>query len=187
MSRKSSQYELTAVGYYADWVSVPVAAAIAIFWLYASQWYPDPELAISAAIFGAGTWTLIEYLVHRFAFHQVEPYKHQHGIHHGYPADYIGVSPGVTIAILVALGFALPAALGPSLGIGYFVGLLGGYLAYIILHDRYHHGYSFDWLRRNHEWHHRRPTVNFGVSSPLWDFVFQTYSVPPPGMPRIPR
>jgi sterol desaturase/sphingolipid hydroxylase (fatty acid hydroxylase superfamily) len=77
--------------------------------------------------------------------------------------------------------------LGVVLKIPYWIfpmmfGALIGYLFYDLAHYATHHfpmrsGY---WriIKRNHIMHHyRTPNKRFGVSSPLWDYVFLTRSV----------
>jgi sterol desaturase/sphingolipid hydroxylase (fatty acid hydroxylase superfamily) len=54
-----------------------------------------------------------------------------------------------------------------------------GYLAYDMLHYAIHRGVMKSrigaYLRKHHLQHHYAvPERNFGVSSPLWDFVFRT-------------
>lgn len=179
-----SRYTLTSSAYYFDWAAIPVAIGIALWWLSTVR-TANAELVASAAVWGAGLWTFLEYAIHRFVFHRIRPYNFQHQIHHAHPADFIGVSPLVTIALFVLLGFAMPAILGASAGVGFYAGVLTAYLAYIVMHDAYHHRRldksRWGFVRRlehNHHWHHARNRVNFGVTSPVWDFVFGTYSKP---------
>jgi sterol desaturase/sphingolipid hydroxylase (fatty acid hydroxylase superfamily) len=60
-----------------------------------------------------------------------------------------------------------------------FAGFTVGYLAYDITHYATHHfrmkrGY-FRWVRRHHMRHHAQtPDQRFGVSTPIWDYVFGT-------------
>ncbi|HEU5310976.1 MAG TPA: sterol desaturase family protein, partial [Candidatus Eisenbacteria bacterium] len=60
-----------------------------------------------------------------------------------------------------------------------FAGLLTGYLVYDMTHYATHH-LTMKWgflkfLKRYHLLHHyKTPDDRFGISSPLWDFVFGT-------------
>jgi sterol desaturase/sphingolipid hydroxylase (fatty acid hydroxylase superfamily) len=60
-----------------------------------------------------------------------------------------------------------------------FAGFAAGYLTYDMTHYATHHvrlnwGY-FKLVRRHHMLHHAKtPEKRFGVSSPLWDYVFGT-------------
>lgn len=52
----------------------------------------------------------------------------------------------------------------------------------VVIHVRFHH-HDADarlsryvaFMNRHHAGHHRGGRGNFGVSSPIWDFVFGTY------------
>jgi sterol desaturase/sphingolipid hydroxylase (fatty acid hydroxylase superfamily) len=149
-------------------------------------------LSVLAAglLFGAGllAWTLTEYLIHRYAFH-FEPrgkvtrrlFYLFHGVHHDYPNDSrrLVMPPAVSVplACLFYAGFFL--LLGRPRADAYFAGFLAGYLAYDMLHYAIHH---YPWktgaglfLRQHHYRHHFQDAEHgFGVSSPLWDYVFRT-------------
>lgn len=182
--QKNSDYAISKRDYYADFFIVPIVALIALGWLAYFHTVAREALASSIMV-GALTWTFAEYMIHRFIFHGVEPFKHEHHLHHVDPTEYIGVSSWKTPAIFAGLGFVLPMVFGPSVGVGLFVGLLAGYYVYITVHDRFHHSGVRDLnsvlgsLYWNHAWHHRSIRANFGVSSPLWDLVFGTYVKPP--------
>lgn len=172
----TNKFDIGRNGYYADWISAPLAALAAVLWLGTPT---NPVYFASSIIWGIATWTFLEYTIHRFMFHSPGHFTREHARHHVMPVDFIGVSPYGTLAIFAALGLGLPAVLGANIGVGFFVGLLTGYVAYIVLHDCYHHRrWLFTSLRNNHDWHHIRPRVNFGVTSPAWDHVFGTYQRP---------
>ena len=60
-----------------------------------------------------------------------------------------------------------------------FAGFMFGYLIYDLTHYATHHfpmraGY-LKYLKRYHMMHHfKSPNARFGVSSPVWDYVFRT-------------
>lgn len=147
--------------YYFDFVAVPVAAVLSVLTWGVTWWFPLQAYA------GFVVWTLAEYLIHRLIFHGLEPYRHQHLLHHRDPREYVGVSPKGTVPALFALGLLLPA--------GYYVGLLAGYYTYIVMHDQFHHTPRDSAMARRHERHHNQWRVNFGVSTSLWDRVFGTF------------
>jgi sterol desaturase/sphingolipid hydroxylase (fatty acid hydroxylase superfamily) len=177
------EYSLTKSNYYADFVIMPVLAAAALLWLVGYH-TAEPKVFFSALLAGVLGWSFTEYMLHRYVLHKVEPLKHQHILHHIAPDDYIGASSWITVPIFSFLIVAAVYVLGPSIGVGLSVGILSGYYVYIAVHDRFHHTNSFYplpllvRLAKNHAWHHQRPKVNFGVSSPLWDLVFGTYATP---------
>lgn len=145
-------------------------------------------LAISAGIylFALLFWTLFEYLAHRYIFHFITDsprvktfHRFIHGIHHEFPRDVnrliMPPLPGLTI-ILVLFGiFYL------FLGVNTFVflaGFINGWAIYVSIHYIIHafkpiKGFKFLW--RHHAKHHyQQGDKAFGVSSPLWDWVFKT-------------
>lgn len=136
--------------------------------------------------FAAGLllWTFLEYVLHRFAFHDRRlgvAMSREHAEHHGKVDWFAPWSSKVSLAVpvtgLVAL-LALPLGLAASVAL--VAGLLGGWLAYEALHRRLHRvGPSTAygrWARLHHFHHHFcDPRRNHGVTSPFWDLVFRTH------------
>ena len=142
---------------------------------------------------GLFVWTLTEYLVHRFVFHY-EPKSETakrifflfHGVHHAQPQckTRLVMPPVVSIpgALLIFILFNL--VIGSLLGAPQWVapifsGFTLGYLVYDMVHYATHHlpmyGQVMKYLKRYHMLHHfKTPEKRYGVSSPLWDFVFRT-------------
>jgi len=144
-------------------------------------------------LLGLLLWTLTEYLVHRYVFHYKPHGAWQerivfmfHGIHHYQPQckTRLVMPPAVSIpggiifygfVYLVVGGlFRSPRWVDPLL-----VGSIVGYVTYDLIHYATHHfpmrrGW-LKFLKRHHMQHHyKTPDQRFGVSSPLWDWVFQT-------------
>jgi sterol desaturase/sphingolipid hydroxylase (fatty acid hydroxylase superfamily) len=153
------------------------------------------DLAVPSVIgvfaLGLASWTLAEYLLHRFVFH-FEPDTRWgrrlhfiiHGVHHEYPHDPMRLvmppSVSVPLAILVFLLYRL--LLGPEWSLPFFAGFLVGYLFYDMTHFHIHHHRSDNRLslalRRYHYRHHfQQSDRGFGVTSSLWDRVFRTVPV----------
>lgn len=133
-------------------------------------------------------WTLVEYLLHRFAFHE-EPgkpvaQKHDiHWIHHRNPTDagHIVTSLFLTLPV-AALFFGLFWLIGwghPAVW-PFYGGFAIGYLAYEAVHLAVHQipQAPLRFLRplwRHHYWHHfRTPDRYYGVTTRLWDWIFGT-------------
>jgi sterol desaturase/sphingolipid hydroxylase (fatty acid hydroxylase superfamily) len=150
----------------------------------------------AAALLGVLTWTLLEYLIHRFLGHDARlrpnPFAVEHVRHHA-EGDYFAPS---WKKVLAALAFAAllwwPATrvAGPGPGLAWLGGLLGFYAVYEVLHRRAHThagvGPFGRWLRRHHFAHHfADASTNHGVTTPLWDLVFGTYR--PVTQVRVPR
>lgn len=144
-------------------------------------WAAPPGQALHLALLavaGLGAWTLIEYLLHRFVLHGLQPFSRWHAEHHRRPTALIA-SPTLFSASLLLSLVVLPACwmLGLWPGLALSVGVLGGYLAYAVTHHATHH-WQIDsaWLKRRKRahalHHHMRQPVNFGVTSDCWDRVF---------------
>jgi sterol desaturase/sphingolipid hydroxylase (fatty acid hydroxylase superfamily) len=135
-------------------------------------------------------WTLMEYLLHRFLFHMSAHTPEQkfrsfmvHGYHHEFPNDKLRlVAPP-----LMSFPIAVPTLLAFHWIFGdlkwlVFAGTAAGYVAYDWIHYYTHHFRPGNpigkWLKSYHLLHHfddYHGRKRYGVSSPLWDFVFGTY------------
>lgn len=138
---------------------------------------------------GVLTWSLLEYCLHRFLGHDARTrpnaFASEHTRHHS-QGDYFAPAWKKALVTFGAIALVTPPAVaiaGRSLGVAYAAGLVGFYLAYETLHRLEHVwagiGPYARWARRHHFFHHFvDPQRNHGVTSPLWDFVFGTYSTP---------
>ncbi len=146
-------------------------------------------LAIAGAILvGALIWSITEYVLHRFVFHRVTGtfagrrfFFVLHGVHHDFPTDRTRlVMPlGVSIPMGLVIYIALRLIAGPVWSAPAFVGFGIGYLSYDGIHYATHHFRMTSrvgrWLKRYHMVHHHTgENARWGVSSPLWDWVFGT-------------
>jgi len=159
------------------------------YMLYISVWQRQLSIVAVTALFLLGIllWTLIEYLIHRYVFHYQPKTRwgkrlHYviHGVHHDYPNDARRlVMPPVVSIPLAFLFYGLFLLFFGSLTPPVFAGLVFGYVCYDMLHYATHHlamkrGASL-WLKQYHLRHHfKDDEVGYGISSPLWDYVFRT-------------
>jgi sterol desaturase/sphingolipid hydroxylase (fatty acid hydroxylase superfamily) len=136
-------------------------------------------------------WTLFEYVFHRLVFHLDGYFPNtarfcfmMHGSHHLDPGDAGRrlTPPVVSLPIFAAvLGLAF-LAFGRDGGV-IFGGAFGlAYVAYDVTHYGCHEwrlpGPIWAYLKRHHLAHHFVDDArNFGVTSPLWDWVFGTRRV----------
>jgi sterol desaturase/sphingolipid hydroxylase (fatty acid hydroxylase superfamily) len=147
---------------------------------------------LALASLGVLAWTLVEYSLHRFAFH-LKPQTALgrrlhflvHGVHHQWPRDRyrLVMPPAVSVLLFVTCLYAFTAAWG-RLGYAFHSGFTLGYLCYDLTHYYLHHGQPraagviqrhLRRLRRHHMLHHFKSSEScFGVSSELWDHVFST-------------
>lgn len=144
----------------------------------------------AAALFLAGwlTWTLLEYLLHRFLFHRPATTMPErirsflsHGYHHVYPDDpgRLVAPPLMSWPPALIIGLLLYLSLGARVSWPVFAGIAAGYVAYDWIHYYVHHARPKTTLgralREYHMRHHFEDTHrHYGVSSPLWDIVFRT-------------
>jgi len=147
-----------------------------------------PASLFGLVIAGALLWSLTEYLMHRFVFHAIGPrgwqrrfYFVAHGVHHDFPADKdrLVMPLGVSIPLGLAFWVIFRTLLGPVVVTPMFVGFGAGYLAYDGIHYAVHHFRLTSrvgrWLKRWHMVHHHTgENARWGVTSPLWDWVFGT-------------
>jgi sterol desaturase/sphingolipid hydroxylase (fatty acid hydroxylase superfamily) len=172
-----------------------IAVPLTIFSLYAAAllyWsitHTSLTAAFTTAMFftGAVSFTLIEYLVHRYIFHMGtytrfrEKFQYTvHGVHHEYPKDKtrLAMPPLLSVSISTGLLFALRFFLG-DITFSFLPGFLVGYAYYLAVHYMVHvyqppkNFLKVLWI--NHAVHHyKHGEYVFGVSSPLWDYVFGT-------------
>jgi sterol desaturase/sphingolipid hydroxylase (fatty acid hydroxylase superfamily) len=138
------------------------------------------------ALLGIAAWTFIEYALHRFVLHGLQPFKRWHAAHHERPSALI-CTPTILSATLICLLVFLPALLlgGSWRACALTIGLLIGYLVYTITHHATHHWRaSSALLQRRKRWHaqHHRSgqSGHYGVTSAFWDHVFGSTSTPTP-------
>jgi sterol desaturase/sphingolipid hydroxylase (fatty acid hydroxylase superfamily) len=149
------------------------------------------EVSVTHATFffllGMLFWTLMEYKFHRYLFHfsNHTPWGERrhfvlHDVHHDYPNDHWRlVMPPVMSSIVIGLSFLVAFfVFGTYLGAAHS-GFILGYLLYDTIHFLiYRANWSFSWFKavKNHHsiHHYKNENNNYGVSSPLWDYIFNT-------------
>lgn len=149
-------------------------------------------LALAAA--GVATWTLLEYIVHRYVLHGPFPdgpgpiqhflhekFDHLHLEHHQRPWDGHHISGSFRdtlpfVAMLSAVAALTPLHTLPA----FLVGLVQAYVVEEWVHHSVHY-YNFNsryfqYIRRHHLYHHSRhgSHLAFGLTSDLWDVAIGT-------------
>jgi sterol desaturase/sphingolipid hydroxylase (fatty acid hydroxylase superfamily) len=173
------------MGYLTDFVLYGAAAILlAALLVTAAPHGRGVEMLLFAAA-GIATWTLVEYLLHRFVLHGMQPFQAWHAEHHRRPRALIGTPPVLSAALMAALVSVPALALNDHWRAGALAfGLLTGLLIYAIVHHIAHHGAARQaWLRhviRHHSLHHSslEPNARYGVTSAFWDFIFRTKGPP---------
>jgi hypothetical protein len=144
------------------------------FLFHPPQWVEDETRAVTASLRrGDAVLPALPSLRHRFYFLV-------HGVHHDYPNDSgrLVMPPSVSIPLALLFFFLFRWLLGP-VAPAPFAGLVAGYLIYDTTHYLTHHSAGGTALgryqkKRHFRHHYYDSTRNFGVSSPLWDFVLGT-------------
>jgi sterol desaturase/sphingolipid hydroxylase (fatty acid hydroxylase superfamily) len=141
-------------------------------------------------LFAAGflITTLIEYVLHRWIFHFVpknQKQRLQHFLLHGYHHEFMNdpmrlVLPPIGIWPVAAVFAVVWYFVFGAYWLPIYAGTAAGYIAYDWTHYYTHYfnpkGGPGRWLKRYHMLHHHdSPNHRYGITSPLWDFVFGTY------------
>jgi len=171
---------------------LPVAAVFLAQGVLLSRSAGLPLVAIPAFFGGIILWSFAEYCLHRFIFHFTPRTPRQkriaflmHGVHHAQPRvkTRLVMPPlvSVPLACFFYLLFTLVVSMlfrAPYLTGALFAGFVTGYVGYDLLHYSLHHvqfkNGLMKALRSHHMRHHTEYDSRFGVSTPLWDHVFQT-------------
>jgi sterol desaturase/sphingolipid hydroxylase (fatty acid hydroxylase superfamily) len=167
-------------------VYVPLIVALVVgnaMWGRLSLWE-----WITLPVAGLLLWTLLEYVIHAFAFHPrwlsgwLKNVQHSHAMHHAYPKrpEYIVARLSFTVPIAAALFALLWLVTGDLRWASLIlVGAVAGYLTYEVVHWSIHRRWGPRILPRSlvlhHLYHHYKDDQScYGVTSPLWDVVFGT-------------
>lgn len=168
----------------------PVIFLPMIGWsMYRAVALGTPALVL-AALFLAGlvNWTLMEYWLHRLLFHYEAKSKLgkrfiwlAHGVHHDWPNDKMRLvfPPAISLPLAALFWWLYTMAFGEVGRYAAFAGIVTGYLAYDMIHYYTHHfapkNRVLKWVRAYHLAHHfKHEPTRYGVSSPIWDYVFGT-------------
>lgn len=173
-----------------------IAIPVSLFFLYAAGLLYYTTIATEltmlqvVALFFGGTFffTFIEYVAHRWLYHPGEHASESrqkfcytiHGMHHDYPKDKrrLAMPPAASVLVATILLVIFRVVLG-QYAFAFLAGFLVGYAMYLLVHYSVHifrmpkNFLKALWI--NHSIHHYSPDeIMFGVSSPLWDYVFGT-------------
>jgi sterol desaturase/sphingolipid hydroxylase (fatty acid hydroxylase superfamily) len=166
-----------------------VYSAVLLYW---SAQQTSLSLGISVGMFAIGffVFTWVEYQVHRHIFHMgthtTWRKKAQyliHGVHHEFPKDKdrLAMPPlaSLTIATLLLL---LCRWLMGDYGFTFMAGFMVSYASYLWVHYLIHaypppNNFLRIWWINHSIHHYKNGTGVFGVSSPLWDYLYGTMKI----------
>jgi sterol desaturase/sphingolipid hydroxylase (fatty acid hydroxylase superfamily) len=172
--------------------TIPMIAYLPVVLFFAYKGVVEPNMTtlwfIGMFIVGLISWTLFEYVLHRWIFHYVPKAKWAlrlhfifHGVHHDYPNDVKRLVMPLSVSVPLALGvyFALRAFMPPVYLYPFFSAFVLGYVFYDTVHYALHHfnfkGEVWKKIKKHHMLHHYSDsTKGFGVSSELWDKVLNS-------------
>lgn len=157
--------------------------------LYWSITHTSLSVGMTVGMFFLGllVFTWVEYNIHRYIFHLSPTTQRRadfqytmHGVHHEFPKDKtrLAMPPllSITLATILLLVFRL--ILGDFV-FSFLPGFLVGYAMYLSVHYMVHayqppkNFLKVLWV--NHAVHHYKDgEMVFGVSSPLWDYIYGT-------------
>jgi sterol desaturase/sphingolipid hydroxylase (fatty acid hydroxylase superfamily) len=143
--------------------------------------------AILLYVGGVIFFSFVEYLIHRFLFHfhaETESQKQlkykMHGVHHHFPKDKdrLVMPPVISVLLATMFFFIFHFTMG-KYSLAFFGGFSSGYSIYLFIHysvHRFRQPKNFlGILWKHHSLHHyRSEDAAFGVSMPLWDYVFKS-------------
>lgn len=173
-------FERSRAAYTADFVVCGGALLLlAVNAAFETPPHRRPEALVLMAS-GFGTWSLLEYLLHRFILHGVRPFQSWHEAHHERPAALLGTPTWISASLIFGLVF-VPVWQWAALWMAcaFTAGVLCGYLNYSFVHHAVHHWPAHSargqrlklWHARHH--HGKDPAaVCFGVTSTIWDRAF---------------
>jgi len=175
-------------------ISIPLA----IFFTYAGAllyWNTQhTSLNVTTTILlflvGVIAFTWVEYMVHRYVFHmktytqlRIKMQYTMHGVHHEFPKDKerLAMPPLLSITIATVLLLIFKVLMG-DLVFAFLPGFIVGYASYLSVHYMVHaYPPPKNFLKAlwvNHSVHHYKDgEVVFGVSSPLWDYIYGTMNL----------
>lgn len=173
---------LSKTAYHADFVIYAlIVGVLCVGAASNTNWVPRIHwLAAFAA--AATCWTLLEYLLHGFVLHRIPVFAAMHAVHHDSPRAYVGTPTWFSLGVIWLVVF-VPAWRGVSFNVasGMTAGVMMGFLWYGVVHHVIHFRrprFLAAWMPAARHWHLRHHYAtrrgNFGVTTPLWDYVFGT-------------
>ena len=143
------------------------------------QLMTDRRLAATALVAGLLLFSFVEYAFHRWLFHgRIAAAEAGHRQHHADPVGDDALPFFLPPLAMLALAAALQWVTDRSDAFVFAGALASGYAAYGVAHTAIHR-LRFRWpllvrWAALHHIHHHHPLRNFGVTTPLWDFVLGT-------------
>ena len=153
-----------------------------LFLILAIKYSNDIFASLALFVVGVILFTFIEYAVHAWLFHKshtlrvfIEGHAHHHKDPFSYDAMPFFMSALIGAIFVTLLQFFMP--LSDALAI--VGGMALGYFNYGIMHHIMHRvefkSPYWRYMQEFHFVHHKKPKMNHGVTTDVWDRVFGTY------------
>jgi len=155
----------------------------AVIFLSLSIYYTkDIFASIALFIVGVIFFTFLEYAVHAWLFHKNHKLKifiEGHAHHHQNPFSYDAMPFFMSLLIASVFAYILHFLMPLPDALAIVGGMALGYFNYGIMHHIMHrvefkNGY-WRYMQEFHFVHHKKPKMNHGVTTDIWDRVFGTY------------
>ncbi|WP_456479006.1 sterol desaturase family protein [Nautilia sp.] len=146
--------------------------------------YYSTDIWASIALFVVGVifFTFLEYAVHAWLFHKNHPLKvfiEGHAHHHQNPFSYDAMPFFMSAVIASFFAWLFHFFMPSSDAFAIVGGMALGYFNYGIMHHIMHRReFSSNYWRYMQEFHfvhHKKPLLNHGITTDIWDRVFGTY------------
>jgi sterol desaturase/sphingolipid hydroxylase (fatty acid hydroxylase superfamily) len=180
-TKRMFDIEHTKTAYWADFVIYALAIIVLVLFLILSDERIGLPYMTTFVVLGLLLWSFLEYTIHRFILHGLEPFRTLHALHHLRPRALI-VAPTILTGTLIGLLIFVPAFFATSTlpATAITVGLLLGYFWYALMHHAIHHWPAnrrmMQARKRAHALHHiQSMPANYGVTTSLWDRIFGSY------------
>jgi sterol desaturase/sphingolipid hydroxylase (fatty acid hydroxylase superfamily) len=156
---------------------------VAVVFLGISLYYSEDVFAsIALFAFGILFFTFIEYAVHAWLFHKshfAKVFIEGHANHHKNPFSYDAMPFFLPVLIFYGFVLLLSIVIPQSDAFAILAGMSFGYFSYGIMHHVMHRrefkSPYWKYMQEFHFIHHKKPLLNNGITTDIWDRIFDTY------------
>jgi len=153
-----------------------------VFLILSIKYSNDIWASIALFVLGVIFFTFIEYAVHAWLFHKNHPLKvfiEGHAHHHQNPFSYDAM-PFFMSAVIAAFfvwlfHFFMPLADAFAIVGGMTLGYFNYGIMHHIMHRREFKSRYWRYMQEFHFVHHKKPLLNHGITTDIWDRIFGTY------------
>ena len=153
-----------------------------VFLVLSIKYSNDIWASIALFIVGVIFFTFLEYAVHAWLFHTNHPLKvfiEGHAHHHQNPFSYDAMPFFMSAVIASIFAYLLHFIMPLQDAFALVGGMALGYFNYGIMHHIMHrvefNSRYWRYMQEFHFVHHKKPKMNHGVTTDIWDRVFGTY------------